>query len=38
MTGTYTRRGFIGLSAAAVAASVAGCTGGSTAPAPAGGG
>jgi raffinose/stachyose/melibiose transport system substrate-binding protein len=38
MTGTYTRRGFIGLSAAAVAASVAACTGGGTAPAPAGGG
>jgi raffinose/stachyose/melibiose transport system substrate-binding protein len=38
MTGTYTRRGFLGLSAAAVAASVAACTGGGTAPAPAGGG
>jgi hypothetical protein len=38
MTGTYTRCGFIGLSAAAVAASVAACTGGGTAPAPAGGG
>jgi ABC-type glycerol-3-phosphate transport system substrate-binding protein len=38
MTGTYTRRGFIGLSAAAVAASLAACTGGGTAPAPAGGG
>jgi hypothetical protein len=38
MTGTYTRHGVIGLSAAAVAASVAACTGGGTAPAPAGGG
>src|SRR4029450_7468490 len=38
MTGTYTRRGFIGLSAAAVAAGLAACTGGGTAPAPAGGG
>jgi raffinose/stachyose/melibiose transport system substrate-binding protein len=37
MTGTYTRRGFLGLAAAAVAASVAACTGGGTAPAPAGG-
>ncbi|HET9303099.1 MAG TPA: extracellular solute-binding protein [Propionibacteriaceae bacterium] len=36
MTGTYTRRGFIGLSAAAVAAGLAACTGGGTAPAPAG--
>jgi raffinose/stachyose/melibiose transport system substrate-binding protein len=36
MTGTYTRRGFIGLSAAAVAAGFAACTGGGSAPAPAG--
>jgi raffinose/stachyose/melibiose transport system substrate-binding protein len=36
MTGTYTRRGFISLSAAAVAAGLAACTGGGTAPAPAG--
>jgi raffinose/stachyose/melibiose transport system substrate-binding protein len=36
MTGTYTRRGFIGLSAAAIAAGLAACTGGGTAPAPAG--
>jgi raffinose/stachyose/melibiose transport system substrate-binding protein len=35
MTGTYTRRGFIGLSAA-VAAGVVACTGGGTALAPAG--
>jgi raffinose/stachyose/melibiose transport system substrate-binding protein len=38
MTGNYTRRGFLGLSAAAVAAGLAACTGGGTAPAPAGGG
>jgi ABC-type glycerol-3-phosphate transport system substrate-binding protein len=38
MSGTnYTRRGFLGLSAAAVAAGLAACTGGGTAPAPAGG-
>jgi raffinose/stachyose/melibiose transport system substrate-binding protein len=36
MTGTFTRRGFIGLSAAAVAAGLAACTGGDTTPAPAG--
>ena len=36
MTGNYTRRGFLGLSAAAVAAGLAACTGGGTAPAPAG--
>jgi raffinose/stachyose/melibiose transport system substrate-binding protein len=37
MSGTnYTRRGFLGLSAAAVAAGLAACTGGGTAPAPAG--
>ena len=36
MTGTYTRRGFFGLSAAAVAAGLAACTGGGAAPAPAG--
>jgi raffinose/stachyose/melibiose transport system substrate-binding protein len=36
MTGTYTRRGFIGLSATAVAAGLAACTGGGTTPAPAG--
>src|SRR5215218_8870224 len=36
MSGTYTRRGFIGLSAAAIAAGLAACTGGGTAPAPAG--
>ena len=36
MTGNYTRRGFLGLSAAAVAAGFAACTGGGTAPAPAG--
>jgi raffinose/stachyose/melibiose transport system substrate-binding protein len=38
MTGNFTRRGFLGLSAAAVAAGLAACTGGGTAPAPAGGG
>jgi raffinose/stachyose/melibiose transport system substrate-binding protein len=36
MTSNYTRRGFLGLSAAAVAAGVAACTGGGAAPAPAG--